>query len=123
LLFLRQKEALCWKSKFKHLSDSYVDQQIGAARAMINNAFVNDLVGGDTLRTFKKVKKLLKRNSNMWDKALTLNEFNNLMSALCKSLRRAHRDRLEGHITTFESFINRAISWKGKRCRGHEMDR
>ena len=41
---------------------------------------------------------------------------------LWSSLRRAHRDRLEGHITTFQSFNDRAISWEDKRSRGREMD-
>lgn len=45
-------------------SDSYVDQEIGAARTMIIKAFDNDIVSGDVLRTFKRVRRLLKRNSN-----------------------------------------------------------
>ena len=38
---------------------------------MINKAFDNDLVSGDTLKAFKKVKKLLKRNSNARKKIIT----------------------------------------------------
>jgi integrase len=70
------------KRKTAGYSDSYVDQEIGAARGMINKAFDNDLVSGDTLRSFKKVKKLLKRNSNARDRILTLEEFNLLMGHL-----------------------------------------
>ena len=43
-------------------ADSYIDQQIGAARTMVNKAFDNDKVSGDVLRAFKKVEKLLKKN-------------------------------------------------------------
>lgn len=70
------------KRKKAGYSDSHVDQEIGAARTMINKAFDNDLVDGDTLRIFKKVKKLLKKNANARDKTLTLEQFNKLMDCL-----------------------------------------
>lgn len=70
------------KRKGARYSDSYVDQEIAAARTMINKAFDNDIVGGDTLRVFKKVKKLLKRNSNARDRILSPDEFENLMEKL-----------------------------------------
>ena len=40
----------------------------------------------------------------------------------CKSLRHAHRDPLEGHITTCESFDNRKIFGQYQRCGSYEMD-
>jgi integrase len=70
------------KQKAKGFSDSYVDQQVGAARTMINKAFDNNLVSGDTLRIFKKVKKLLKRNANARDRILSKDEFNSLLDQL-----------------------------------------
>jgi integrase len=70
------------KRKNEGLSDSYIDQHIGAARTMINKAFDNDLVGGDVLRTFKKVKKLLKRNANARDRVLSLDEYHKLFEKL-----------------------------------------
>jgi len=57
-------ENLQAKRKVEGKADATIDQEIGAARTVINKAFDNDLVGGDTLKVFKKVKKLLKRNSN-----------------------------------------------------------
>ena len=42
---------------------------------MVNKAFDNDMLGGDALRVFKKVGKLLKRNSNARDKIITHKEF------------------------------------------------
>ena len=59
-------------------SDSYIDQHIGAARTMVNKAFNNDKVSGDVLRAFKKVDKLLKKNSNARDRILTHDEFTRL---------------------------------------------
>ena len=70
------------KRKKAGYADSYVDQEIGAARTVINKAFDNDMVGGDIMKTFKKVKKLLKRNANARDKVLTPDQFKNLMTAL-----------------------------------------
>jgi len=50
---------------------------------MINKAFDNDMVGGDTLRIFKKVKKLmLKVNANARNRILSLDEFNKLLAHL-----------------------------------------
>jgi integrase len=66
------------------LSDSYVDQKIGAVKTMINKAFDNDMVSGETVKKFRKVKKLLKRNSNARDRVLNSEEFDNLMVCLSK---------------------------------------
>jgi integrase len=65
--------------KKEGLSDSYIDQQVGAAKTVINKAFDNDLVGLDAVRSFKKVKKLLKRNSNARDKIITKDQFKAIM--------------------------------------------
>jgi hypothetical protein len=39
------------------VAPSTIDQEIGKVRAMIYKAFDNDLVGGDTIKKFKKFKK------------------------------------------------------------------
>ncbi|MEE9913203.1 MAG: site-specific integrase [Deltaproteobacteria bacterium] len=70
------------KRKAQGHADSYVDQQIAMARAMINKAFDNDIVGGDTIKVFKRVKKLLKGNSNARDRVLSTDEFKKLIDAL-----------------------------------------
>ena len=70
------------KRKAQGQADSYIDQQMAMARAMINKAFDNDLVSGDTIKVFKRVKKLLKGNSNARDKVLSSEEFDRLMDAL-----------------------------------------
>ena len=45
------------KRKAEGLADNTVDHEVGAASTMIFKAFDNDIVGGDTLKTFKVVKK------------------------------------------------------------------
>ena len=75
-------ENLQARRKAEGRADATVDQEIGAARTMINKALDNDLVVGDTLRTFKKVKKMLKRNSNARKRVLSPEEFIRLFSHL-----------------------------------------
>jgi len=70
------------KRKIAGYADSYIDQQIGAARTMVNKAFDNNIVSGDILRVFKKVGRLLKRNANARDKILSIDEYNKLMASL-----------------------------------------
>lgn len=61
---------------------STIDKELTAVRTMINKAFDNDVVGSDTLKAFKRVKNLLKKNANARDKILTMEQFNSLMSNL-----------------------------------------
>ena len=70
------------KRKKEGYSDSYIDNEIGAARTMIIKAFNNDLVGGDTLKVFKRVPRLLKPNANARDRILSIEETKRLMDAL-----------------------------------------
>ena len=70
------------KRKREGLADATVDQQVGAARTVIHKAFDNDLVGGEVLKVFKKVKKLLKGDSNARKRILSLDEFDRLYKAL-----------------------------------------
>lgn len=64
-------------------SDSYIDQEIGAARGMIKEAWDNNKVSGDALKPFKKVDKLLmKKGDNARDRVLSIEEFSLLFDAL-----------------------------------------
>jgi len=63
-------------------SESTVDKELSMVQTMIRKAFDNDIVGGDTLKTFKKVKRLLKSNANARDRILSLDELDRLMDAL-----------------------------------------
>lgn len=74
-------ENLQAKRKTEGKADSTVDQEIAAARVVIQTGFDNDLVGGNTLKVFKKAKRLLKRNSNVRDKIVTPEQFRALLNA------------------------------------------
>ena len=68
-------------------SDSYIDQEVGAARRMLVKAWENDMVSGDTLKPFKRLKKMLKKGSNKRDRVLSTEEFNTLITNLPKHAR------------------------------------
>lgn len=70
------------KRKDQGRADATVDMEIRIAKTMIKKAFDNDLVGADTIRTFNRVKKLLKRNANVRDRILSSDEVNALISFL-----------------------------------------
>jgi integrase len=70
------------RRKKEGYSDSYIDQEIGAAKTVINKAFDNDLVGGRTLKAFRRVKKLLKKGSNARKRVLSFAEYQTLYDAL-----------------------------------------
>ncbi|MDR3567347.1 MAG: site-specific integrase [Syntrophobacteraceae bacterium] len=70
------------KRKIEGYSDAYIDRQIEAARAMTNKAFDNDLVTGETVKIFRRVKKMLKRNANARDRIISLDEFRAIMEKL-----------------------------------------
>jgi len=55
-----------------------IDHEIGKTKTMILKAFDNGMVSGETLRTFKKVKKLLKKGSDVRDRILTQDEFDRI---------------------------------------------
>ena len=78
------------KRKKEGKADATVDQEIGAAKNMINKAFDDRKVGSETYSTFKKIKKLLKKDKttgqmkNARKKILSQGEFIKLMEAAPK---------------------------------------
>ena len=60
-------------------SEGTVDHEIGKAKTMIYKAFDNDMVSGRTLKTYKKIKKTLKKGSDVRDRILSPDEFDKLM--------------------------------------------
>ena len=59
-----------------------IDEEIKWAKAMVNKAFDNDIVGGDTLKTFKRIKKMLRKNANRRTRILSLDEYDRLIEHL-----------------------------------------
>jgi hypothetical protein len=63
-------------------ADATIDHEIGKAKTMINKAFDNELVSGNTLRKFKGVGKMLKKGSDVRDRILSTDEFDAIMAHL-----------------------------------------
>ena len=70
------------KRKAENKADATVDDEIGTVKTMVKKGFENRKVGADTFRTFEKVKKLLKRNSNARDRILSPEEYGSLKNHL-----------------------------------------
>jgi integrase len=68
------------------MADGTIDHEIGKTKTMIIKAFDNGLVGAETLRTFKKVKRLVKKNSDARNRILSHAEFKSLKDNLPKHL-------------------------------------
>ncbi len=69
------------------LKPATIDADVKAAQAMVNKAFLNDKASGNALKTFKKVKRLLKANSNARDRVLSPDEFDRFMEHLPEHLK------------------------------------
>jgi hypothetical protein len=57
------------------IAPATVDHEIGKTKSMIYKAFDNDMVGGKTLKTFKKIKKTLVKGSDVRHRILSPDEF------------------------------------------------
>jgi integrase len=64
--------------KKEGLKPKTVDVEINYVKTMVIKAFDNDLLGGDVLIAFRRVKKTLKAHSNRRDRVLTVQEFHTL---------------------------------------------
>ncbi|NLD36401.1 MAG: tyrosine-type recombinase/integrase [Desulfatiglans sp.] len=60
--------------KAEELAPATIDQEMGAAKAMVYKAWNNEKVSGDILRKFKLVKKQLKAGANVKDEVLSVSE-------------------------------------------------
>ncbi len=72
-------ENLQEKRKREGLKPKTIDDEINYVKSMIIKAFYNDIVGGDVLKAFQRVKPMLRRNSNARDRVLTHEEYENLL--------------------------------------------
>jgi integrase len=61
------------------LADGTIDHETGKTKTMIFKAFDNDMVSGSTLKTFKRVKKLLVHGSDVRDRIISSEEFEALI--------------------------------------------
>ncbi len=84
---LADLENLQEKRKGEGLRPKTIDDEIRYTKTMIIKAFDNDIVGGDTLKAFKRVRPMLKRNSNARDRVLTVKEYEGILKHSPKHLK------------------------------------
>ena len=75
----------------KGLSDATIDHEIGKAKTMVFKAFDNDMISSDTLKTFRRVKKLLVPGSDVRDRIIAKEEYTAMMEHA--------KDHIRGIIT------------------------
>ena len=69
------------------MAPATIDHEIGKTRTMISKAFDNRKISGETMRTFKTVKNLLKKGSDVRDRILTHDEYNRLCEHSARHIR------------------------------------
>jgi integrase len=57
------------------LAPASIDMELSIVKTMITKAFDNDMVGGRSLKPFRKIKRKLKKGSNARDRTLSLQEY------------------------------------------------
>ena len=75
------------KRKQKGLSDSYIDQEVGSIRNMLNTAWEGEKISGEALFPFKKVRKLLKKHSNARDVIVSFEDLGRILSYMKRHAR------------------------------------
>ena len=83
------------------LAPATIDMEISIAKTMINKAFDNDMVGGQTVKAFKGVKRKLKKAANARKRILTMEEYLKLTSGECKDKRGKTKDISPPHLRAF----------------------
>lgn len=68
-------------------SPSYIDQITDTAKWMITEALDSEIVGGDLLKPFRKLKGLLRKGANARKRVLTHDEYRRLFDALLPHLK------------------------------------
>jgi len=66
----------------KNWSSAYIDKQIEAAKNLVNKAFDNDLIHGNCLKPFRKVKKMTRKGDNARTRVLSYSEYLSIYNAL-----------------------------------------
>jgi len=69
------------------LKPKTLDDDVHYVKTMIIKAFKNDLVGGEVLKTFQGVERLLQKNANARDRVLTKTEYETLLQHSAKHLK------------------------------------
>ena len=76
----------------KGMATATIDHEIEKPRTMINKAYANDMISDETVKTFKKVKKLTKKGSDIRDRILS-NELYKILRALPSCIQKTDSDQ------------------------------
>jgi len=68
------------KRRKKGVALATIDDEVNQAKMIINKAFENRMISGDTLQSFKAVKNLLKKNANARDEIFSREQFDSLFN-------------------------------------------
>lgn len=88
IIDLKKSDVENYQSKKKKagISGSTIDQEVGAARAIVQAAIDDDRISGDCIKPFRKIQKLLRGNSNARDKIITYAQLLQIMQHLPEHL-------------------------------------
>ncbi len=75
------------KRRKEGMADGTIDHETGKTKTMIVTAFHNDMISGDTMKAFSRVKKLVSGNENARDRVLSLEEYQALHDKAPKHLK------------------------------------
>lgn len=84
------------------IAPATVDKEVSIAKTMVAKAFDDDRIGGDVLKTFRTVKKKLKKGANARARTQNGIAFHNIRRTVKTNMARAgasmaYRDKLLGH--------------------------
>jgi integrase len=80
-------EQLQFKRKKKGLKPATIDLEINLVKTMVTKAFDNDLIDGNCLKAFRKIKKLLKRGANARKRIVGFDEYLKLLDSATSHFR------------------------------------
>src|SRR4030042_6024113 len=66
------------------MAPATIDYELNAVKIMVNKAFNDDLLGGDTLKVFKGIKLSLKKNANARNRVLSPQEFYQILEKMIR---------------------------------------
>ena len=58
-----------------------IDMELSIAQTMVNKAFINDKIGGESLKAFKRTARKLRKGSNARERVVTVAEYLKLVNA------------------------------------------
>ena len=96
------------KREKEGIAPATIDMELAIPKTMVTKAFDNDMVDGDVLKPFRKLKKKLKKGSNARKRILTFDEYLKLKSSASQHIRPLI---IVGYNTAMRSGELRVLQW------------